>query len=144
MRDTIELTRTNLLMHHVALATTLAPGLPSLDGDRVQLQQMLLNLIVNAADAMSALPEAERVMTIDTALDAGMIRLCVADRGPGIPAEMMDKVFEPFWSTKSAGMGIGLAVCRSIVAAHRGTLDVANAPGGGAVFCARLPARVTP
>ena len=73
-----------------------------------------------------------------------MIRLCVADRGPGIPAEAMDKLFEPFWSTKAEGMGIGLAVCRSIVAAHHGTLDVANAPEGGAVFCVRLPARATP
>ena len=144
VRDTVELTRTNLLMHQVALATTLAPDLPPLEGDRVQLQQMLLNLIVNAADAMNTLPEAGRVMTISSALEAGMIRLCVADRGPGISAETMDKLFEPFWSTKAEGMGIGLAICRSIVAAHHGTLDVENAPDGGAVFCVSLPARVTP
>jgi len=144
VRDTVELTRTNLLMHQVVLATTLAPDLPPLEGDRVQLQQMLLNLIVNAADAMNTLPEAGRVMTISSALEAGMIRLCVADRGPGIPAEAMDKLFEPFWSTKAEGMGIGLAICRSIVAAHHGTLDVENASDGGAVFCVLLPARVTP
>ncbi|HSM22456.1 MAG TPA: ATP-binding protein, partial [Rubrivivax sp.] len=144
VRDTVELTRTNLLMRHVALATSLAPDLPPLEGDRVQLQQMLLNLIVNAADAMKTLPESERVMTISSALEAGMIRLCVTDRGPGIPAEAMVKLFEPFWTTKAEGMGIGLAVCRSIVAAHHGTLDVENAPEGGAAFCARLPARATP
>ena len=144
VRDTVELTRTNLLMRQVALETTLAADLPPLEGDRVQLQQMLLNLIVNAADAMNALPETERVMTIASALDAGMIRLSVADRGPGIPAEAMDKLFEPFWSTKAEGMGIGLAVCRSIVASHHGTIDVANAPDGGAAFCVRLPARATP
>jgi len=144
VRDTGELTRTNLLLHQVALVTTLAPDLPLLEGDRVQLQQMLLNLIVNAADAMNTLPETGRVMTISSALEAGLICLCVADRGPGVPAAAMDKLFEPFWSTKAEGMGIGLAVCRSIVAAHHGTLDVANAPDGGAVFCVRLPVRAAP
>jgi len=144
VRDTVELTRTNLLMHHVALVSALAPNLPPVEGDRVQLQQTLLNLIVNAADAMKTLPEAERVLSIDSALDAGMIKLCVADRGPGIPAQAMEKLFEPFWSTKADGMGMGLAVCRSIIAAHHGTLDVENAPDGGAVFCVRLPGRLTP
>jgi C4-dicarboxylate-specific signal transduction histidine kinase len=143
VRDTVELTRTNLLMHQVVLATTLAPELPLLEGDRVQLQQMLLNLIVNAADAMDALPEAQRVMTISSAVQAGSIRVCVADRGPGVPAESMGKLFEPFWSTKADGMGIGLAVCNSIVAAHHGSLDVSNAPDGGAVFCVQLPALAT-
>jgi C4-dicarboxylate-specific signal transduction histidine kinase len=141
VRDTVELTRTNLLMHHVALVTALEPNLPSLEGDRVQLQQTLLNLIVNAADAMRTLPESERVLTITSALDAGMIVLCVADRGPGIPVEAMDKLFEPFWSTKADGMGMGLAVCRSIVTAHHGSLEVRNAADGGAVFCVRLPGR---
>jgi C4-dicarboxylate-specific signal transduction histidine kinase len=144
VRETVELTRTNLLIHHVVLVATLLPDLPLVEGDRVQLQQVLLNLIINAADAMSALPETRRVMTITSALESGMIRLCVADRGPGIPAESMDKLFQPFWSTKADGMGIGLAVCRSIVAAHHGCLDVANAPEGGAVFCVRLPACPTP
>jgi signal transduction histidine kinase len=142
VRDTVELTRTNLLMHQVVLETWLAPDLPPLDGDRVQLQQMLLNLIVNAADAMNALPETERVMTITSALESGTVRLCIADRGPGIPAEAMGKLFEPFWSTKADGMGIGLAVCRSIVAAHHGTLEVANTPDGGAEFCVQLPVGV--
>lgn len=144
VRDTVELTRTNLLMHQVVLATTLVPDLPPLEGDRVQLQQMLLNLIVNAADAMYALPEAERVMTISSAVEAGSIKVCVSDRGPGVPAESMGKLFEPFWSTKVDGMGIGLAVCRLIVAAHHGSLDVENARDGGAVFCVRLPALATP
>jgi C4-dicarboxylate-specific signal transduction histidine kinase len=124
--------------------TTLAPDLPLLEGDRVQLQQTLLNLIVNAADAMRTLPESERVLTITSALDAGMIVLCVADRGPGIPVEAMDKLFEPFWSTKADGMGMGLAVCRSIVTAHHGSLEVRNAADGGAVFCVRLPGRTAP
>jgi C4-dicarboxylate-specific signal transduction histidine kinase len=144
VHDTIELTLTNLQARQVTLVTTLAPDLPPLDGDRVQLQQMLLNLIVNAADAMDALPEPGRELTIATTQDGGTVCISVADRGPGFPAEVAHKLFEPFWSTKTEGMGIGLAVCRSIVAAHHGTLEAANAPGGGAVFRACLPARVAP
>jgi signal transduction histidine kinase len=144
VRDTVDLTRTNPLMPCVALVVRLAPDLPTLEGDRVQLQQTLLNLIVNAADAMNTLPESERVLTISTAKEGRMIRLCVADRGAGVPAESMDKLFEPFWSTKADGMGIGLAVSKSIVDAHHGALEVSNAPEGGAVFCVCLPARALP
>ena len=144
VRDTVDLTRTNLLMRCVALVVRLAPDLPTLEGDRVQLQQTLLNLIVNAADAMNTLPESQRVLTISTATEGRMIRLCVADRGAGVPAESMDKLFEPFWSTKADGMGIGLAVSKSIVDAHHGALEVSNAPEGGAVFCVCLPARALP
>lgn len=141
VRDTLELTRTSLLTRHVAASLRLAPDLPPVDGDRVQLQQLLLNLIVNAMDAMDATPEPERLLTISTALHGQQIQLCVADRGPGIPGSELDKVFDPFWSTKGAGIGIGLAICRSIAAAHRGSLTSSNAPGGGAVFCTSLPIR---
>jgi C4-dicarboxylate-specific signal transduction histidine kinase len=144
VRDTLEIMRTSLLTRQVSVQTVLNDGLATLDGDRVQLQQMLLNLIANAADAMAPLPEAERRLTIATAPEAGTIRLDVSDRGPGVAAEAQSKVFEPFWSTKADGMGIGLAVSRSIVVAHGGTLTVANAPCGGAVFSVRLPARGTP
>lgn len=143
VRDTLDLTRTELLMRHVAVETELAaqPGL--VDGDRVQLQQMLLNLIVNAADAMADGPEPQRRLTLRTAQAGGEIRVVVADRGPGIPEAERERIFDPFWSTKHSGMGVGLAICRSIVAAHRGRLEVSDAPGGGAVFCAILPARPT-
>ena len=140
VRDTIELTRANLLARHIVPALRLAPDMPRLSGDRVQLQQLLLNLIVNAADAMETIPQVERKLTISTQAQAGDVLLCVTDRGPGIPEEAMGKLFEPFWGTKAAGMGIGLAVCRSIASAHRGSLTAANAPAGGAIFCARLPA----
>ena len=86
------------------------------------------------------LTEAGRVLTISTSLRAGAVSLCVADRGPGVAAEALGKLFEPFWSTKAGGMGMGLAICRSIADAHRGSLAVTNAPEGGAVFCALLPA----
>jgi C4-dicarboxylate-specific signal transduction histidine kinase len=143
VRDTIEFTRSIVTTRQVAAVTHLQPDLPLISGDRVQLQQLLLNLIVNAADAMADLPEDRRQLDISTSLQGGSVKLCVTDRGPGVPAEAMDKVFEPFWSTRPGGMGMGLAVCRSIAEAHRGTLVVTNAPGGGAVFCASLPARTT-
>ena len=139
VRDTIELTRNMLTSRHVTLRMQLAPTLPLIAGDRVQLQQLVLNLVVNATDAMDDLAEAERVLTISTAFRAGAVSLCVADRGAGVATEALGKLFEPFWSTKAGGMGMGLAICRSIAEAHSGSVTVANAPEGGAVFCVLLP-----
>jgi signal transduction histidine kinase len=140
VRDTIEFTRSMLTSRHVTLQTQLAPALPLIAGDRVQLQQLVLNLIVNATEAMTDLTEAERTLTISTSFRADVVSLCVADQGPGIATAALGKLFEPFWTTKANGMGMGLAICRSIADAHRGSLAATNAPEGGAVFCARLPA----
>ena len=140
VRDTIEFTRTMLTSRHVTLRMQLAPALPPIAGDRVQLQQLVLNLIVNATEAMADLTEAERILTIITSVRADVVSLCVADHGPGIATAALGKLFEPFWTTKANGMGMGLAICRSIADAHRGSLAATNAPEGGAVFCARLPA----
>ena len=107
----------------------------------MQLQQVLLNLIVNAADAMGELPPAARRLTIRSDCLTGQVSVWVSDRGPGIPPAHLDTVFDAFWTTKAKGMGIGLAICRSIVAAHRGELTAANADGGGACFRLSLPAR---
>lgn len=142
VRDTIELTRSMLTMRHVTALMQLAPDLPPVSGDRVQLQQLVLNLVVNACDAVAELPDDRRVVTICTAADAAGVHLRVTDRGPGVPPGAADKLFEPFWSTKPRGMGMGLAVCRSIAEAHRGSLTAANAPDGGADFCLRLPGAV--
>jgi C4-dicarboxylate-specific signal transduction histidine kinase len=142
VRDTIQLTRSMLNMRHVTVATELEPALPPVSGDRVQLQQLLLNLIVNACDAMVDLPEDRRAATIRTESLDGTIKLCVVDRGPGVPPEAIGRIFEPFWSTRPGGMGMGLAVSHTIAEAHRGSLTVRNAPEGGAVFCLRLPVLV--
>ncbi len=140
VRDTVEFARTMLTSRHVTVRLQLAPNLPPVAGDRVQLQQLVLNLVVNAADAMNDLTETARILTISTALRAGTVSICVADGGPGVAEEALGKLFEPFWSTKAGGMGMGLAICRSIAESHRGSLAVANALEGGAVFCALLPA----
>ncbi len=107
----------------------------------MQLQQVVLNLILNGADAMSGIEAAERTLTIRTEAVGAEVRLCVVDCGAGVAEADLKKVFDAFWSTKPGGMGIGLAICRSIVDAHHGRLTAANNPGGGATFCVTLPAR---
>ncbi|MDM0065118.1 ATP-binding protein [Variovorax sp. J31P207] len=137
--ETLELARTELMTRHVVAATELDPLLPPVDGERVQLQQVLLNLVLNAADAMSANDPARRTLTVRTASADGTVRLCVADEGVGIPAEDISRVFDPFWTTKTDGTGVGLAICKTIVAAHRGVLTATNNPQGGSTFCANWP-----
>jgi len=103
-------------------------------GDRVQLQQVVLNLLVNACDAMSGTPAAERRLTIVTESGDADVQLSISDRGTGIPDERLDQIFQPFVTSKKHGLGLGLAICRSIAAAHDGRLWAVNNPNGGATF----------
>jgi C4-dicarboxylate-specific signal transduction histidine kinase len=141
VRETLELVRTELMTRHVVAVTELDPALPSVEGGRVQLQQVLLNLILNAADAMESIDVDNRTMTIRTELDGKKVQLCIVDRGIGVAPDAIKHVFDAFWSTKTGGMGIGLAICHSIITAHRGCLTVSNNPDGGATFCAAWPVR---
>ena len=139
--ETLELVRTELMTRHVSALTELAPALPPVDGERVQLQQVLLNLILNAADAMSSTHAAQRRLIVRTQLEGSNVCMDVIDNGCGIPPQSLDAVFDAFWSTKDGGTGVGLTICRSIVTAHRGTLTVHNNADGGARFCASWPVR---
>ena len=139
MLETLDLVRGELVTRQVTAVTELAPELPGIRAGRVELQQVFLNLILNGADAMSELEASERRLVIRTNGDATSVSVCVVDRGVGIAAEDMKSVFKPFWTTKAGGTGVGLAICQSIVVAHRGSLSVENNPSGGATFCARLP-----
>jgi two-component system sensor kinase FixL len=104
----------------------------------VEIQQILINLVLNALDAMKDLESAAEI-EITTGLHDGMIETIVRDTGPGIPAEMMGRLFDPFVSTKNSGLGLGLAISRSISARFHGKLLAENDPRGGAVFRLRLP-----
>jgi signal transduction histidine kinase/integral membrane sensor domain MASE1 len=120
----------------------LAAGLPLVVGDPIQLQQVLLNLIMNASEAMSGVAPGERVITITTQPTSTGIRLIVADRGPGLSAAEKKRVFEPFFTTKERGLGLGLPICSTIVASHGGMLSFADNPGGGAAAILCLPKRL--
>jgi two-component system sensor kinase FixL len=141
VRDALTLTRSLLDERKVNLALALAAPLPLVHGDRVQLQQVLLNLIVNASDAMGEAPPAGRRLAVATSTDPrGSVQLAVTDSGPGIPVEAIDKVFDSFFTTKACGLGFGLSISRTIIVAHGGHIEAANNPGGGATFRITLPA----
>ncbi len=140
--EVLALARSELIERHVTVDTRLAPGLPTVRGDRVQLQQVMLNLLLNACEAMSANGPAERMLTVSTALDGdGLLLTSIADRGSGIPPDAADRLFEPFFTTKPHGLGLGLSICRSIIDAHGGRLWADNNPDGGATFTFALPAQ---
>jgi PAS domain S-box-containing protein len=133
--ETIALTRSEMERHRTLLQTELANNLPRIWGDRVQLQQLILNLIINAIEAMSEVSEQSRALLISTGVDTpdGVI-VAVRDSGPGLKLESLNHLFDPFYTTKPTGMGMGLSICRSITEAHGGRLwATANAPRG-AVF----------
>ena len=140
LRETLELAHTDLVIRHVPLVTELAPDLPPILGGRVQLQQIFLNLLVNAADAMSETKEEKRRLLVRTEVLSRDVRVLVTDSGQGIAPADLARLFDPFWSSKSGGMGMGLSICRSIADAHRGTLIAFNNPDAGATFCLTLPA----
>ena len=139
--ETLELLRSEMIAREVSVITVLPPGLPTILGDRVQLQQVLLNLSINACDAMSSRPPAERQLTLRTSIigDGASVELSISDRGTGLPEGAQDKVFEPFYTSKEHGLGLGLSICRSIVAAHHGRLWATNNSDGGATFHVALP-----
>lgn len=127
----------------VSLNTQLAQGLPLIQGDRVQLQQVLVNLIMNAVEAMGSVNHGSRKLLIGTGADeAGRVRISVQDSGPGLNPQIFDRVFDPFYTTKADGMGMGLSICRSIIEAHDGRIWASAMPGSGSTFNVSLPGAV--
>jgi len=141
VQDVLKLMRSDLVNQRVTVDIELAQNLPTVMGDPVQLQQVLLNLVVNACDAMTDCDTRERRLLIRTGMENGSsaVRVSVTDRGGSIPEEKMEQVFEPFFTTKAKGMGLGLSVCRTIIVAHQGKLWATNNPDCGATFHFSLP-----
>ena len=140
IREVIELTRGEAVKNGASVHTALAEGLPMIAGDRLQLQQVVLNLIVNAVQAMCAVMEGSRELFITTARDGSNgVLVTVKDRGPGFPSATLEHLFTSFYTTKPGGLGMGLSICRSIIEAHGGRLwATANLPRG-AIFQFTLP-----
>ena len=140
INDVITLARPAIIKNEVAVQTRLAEGLTHIDADRVQLQQVVLNLILNAVEAMSSVKKGTRELSISTQQhQAGSVLAAVRDSGPGIDPEYLDRVFDAFYTTKSSGVGMGLSICRSIINAHGGRLWADVNALGGAVFRFTLP-----
>jgi PAS domain S-box-containing protein len=138
--EIIALTRTEAANNSVSVRTQLAEGLPRVQGDRVQLQQVLLNLIINAIEAMRDISEEERELLISTRHEPDGVLVEVRDSGPGFAAADLERVFEAFYSTKPSGVGLGLSICRSIIEAHDGRLWASPNVPRGATFGFTAPA----
>jgi signal transduction histidine kinase len=142
LQEVIELTEGEALKNGVSVESQLAKGLPIIAGDRVQLQQVVLNLILNALQAMGAASEGPRQVMITTRqIELNDLYVGVKDTGPGLSPETLSRLFEPFYTTKPNGMGMGLTICRSIVEAHGGRLCVSACEPRGALFQFAIPAR---
>jgi PAS domain S-box-containing protein len=143
--EIIELTRGEAAKNGISVATELADHLPTVEADRVQLQQVVLNLVVNAIEAMSTVRDGPRQLALSTdKLEADGMLVTVRDTGPGLDAATLEKVFESFYTTKSSGLGMGLSICRSIIEAHGGRLWASSNKGRGATFRFTLPAGANP
>jgi len=134
-----KLIASDALLRNVSIASALSPETMAVTANRVDLEQVLLNVLTNAIDAVAVGPASGRVVTVKTARSNGDIRILVRDQGPGLPPGFEHRVFEPFFSTKKSGMGMGLAVARSLVEQAGGAIGAANHSTGGVVVTVTLP-----
>jgi signal transduction histidine kinase len=138
-RETVEFLSTLAIGRKVELVSMITPNALPILGDRIQLQQVILNLVVNGIDAMRDTPSANRIINIRTSRVENLAQLSVSDRGSGIPEEKLKEVFEPFFTSKAEGMGMGLSIARTIIEAHHGQISARNRDHGGASFRIKLP-----
>jgi signal transduction histidine kinase len=139
-REVVALSASELQRRRVSVRTDLSETLPPVRGDRIQLQQVILNLLINGSDAMADVEDRPRSLLLETALEGNSeIRLSVRDAGVGIEPETAEKLFEAFYTTKESGMGVGLSISRSIVESHGGRLWAVANEGPGATFSFSIP-----
>jgi C4-dicarboxylate-specific signal transduction histidine kinase len=139
VRETVEFLSALTIARKVDLVGVITPDTLPMLGDRIQLQQVILNLVVNGIDAMRDTPIQERIISIQTSRVENFAELSVSDCGPGIPEDKLKEVFEPFYTSKVQGMGMGLSIARTIIEAHHGLIWAKNLDHGGASFRIRLP-----
>jgi C4-dicarboxylate-specific signal transduction histidine kinase len=138
-RETVEFLSPLAVARKVELTSLITQNALPILGDRIQLQQVILNLVVNGIDAMTDTPEENRIISIRTSRVENFAQLSVSDRGPGIPEDKLKEIFEPFFTSKAGGMGMGLSIARTIIEAHHGLISAKNRDHGGATFRIRLP-----
>jgi signal transduction histidine kinase len=138
-RETVKFLSALAVARKVELTGVITQNALPILGDRIQLQQVILNLVVNGIDAMKDTPSETRIISIRTSRVENFAQLSVSDRGPGIPEGKLKEVFEPFFTRKTEGMGMGLSIARTIIEAHHGLISAKNRDHGGASFRIKLP-----
>jgi signal transduction histidine kinase len=139
VRETVEFLSSLAVGRKVELTSLITQNALPILGDRIQLQQVILNLVVNGIDAMKDTPGENRIISIRTSRVENFAELSVSDRGPGIPEDKLKEIFEPFFTSKAEGMGMGLSIAHTIIEAHHGLIWAKNRDHGGALFRIRLP-----
>jgi C4-dicarboxylate-specific signal transduction histidine kinase len=139
VRETVEFLSALAIARKVELVSVITPDAIPILGDRIQLQQVILNLVVNGIDAMRDTPRENRIISVRTSRVENFAQLSVSDRGSGIPEDKLKEVFEPFFTSKAEGMGMGLSIARTIIEAHHGLISAKNRDHGGATFRIKLP-----
>ena len=141
-RETIALLRDEATRYNISVRTELAADLPQIVGDRVQLQQVAMNLIVNSIEAMKDVDGIREIAIQSQRAEKEQILVSFSDTGIGLPPEIVEQIFDPFFTTKPNGTGMGLRISRSIIEAHRGRLWAVSSPGRGATFHLNLPVEI--
>ena len=139
VREALGLARAEIITRGVTATGIVEPELPLVMVDRVQIQQVLLNLMLNACESMSEKELSERLLTLSASDVGGQVRFSVRDSGTGIPEKLLEHLFEPFVTTKPDGLGLGLSIARTVVETHRGRIWAENGPGSGASVSFLLP-----
>ncbi len=143
--EVVTLMRSDSAKRNIAIALDLPSDLPRVHGDRIQLQQVLLNLLINGMDALNSKAEGERALTLQARRsDRGFVEVALSDNGPGLRVEQLGRMFEPFFTTKATGMGLGLSVSRTVIEAHGGRIWAENNADGGATFRFTLKTEAQP
>ena len=140
VEDAAQLTEVTLRKKGIELRRSLSDNLPQCHADSQMIEQVLLNLVTNAADAIDDGKNPEKIIEITVSAENGWVRMSVADSGPGIPPGQSNHIFDPFYTTRRTGTGIGLSLCQRIITDHKGILDVSVSRWGGAEFVIKLPA----
>jgi two-component system sensor histidine kinase DctS len=137
--EVLDFLKPEIQKRRVDVATESDPNLPSMSIDRVLIEHVLVNLVMNAMQAMNGMPVTQRSITISTRLVSDAVRVSVSDRGIGVGTHEAERIFTPFFTSKQDGLGLGLNICRSILERHGGSIDFENLPSGGASFFFTIP-----